>query len=600
MHLGLSLLASLLIHQSFAQEKYETVVRGSTFNSSSKVILDEAAIQKSKSPNITTLLATQANITISNSPIQPSSVFIRGGDSSHVLILVDGLPFYDPSTLQKTINLNDIDIKSVRRIEVIKGAQSVLYGGQALTGVIKIETFPKDIAQRARGAVEGGQRDYRKVSLEGHQPLRENQEILARGYFSEKNNRSPVLGSNVDYPQQLTGGDLGYLLIDDYDLFFKASRFEDLSALSTFSFATAGAEDTTDFTAKTTITSLTAGLRGKNWQIKPALWVGYQMGDRRYDQPSGGADDKYVSDLLNLRLETLPVDLESIQLLVGASAVRETLVQRNIRDEIQADAANELYGIFSKVTWLAMENLEVEAGVRSDYTLSNRKTIVTEQLGLTFFKDLKLEYATGFKSPSLSQLYAYAANPELKPEYSRTYSLTYTKEITEAQATSVTLFDSTFENLIATTGSPPNVRNVNISKGTSRGVEAQYTVRLPTRTRFDLNFGYQEPWDVDNARRLQKRPMHTGSIRIAQDFDQDEIGFETIWVGERVDRFSFVPVTYGSLPAYMISNLTYNHLFSENLTAYLRGNNIFNSRYEESRGYHNEGAFWFAGLEFRN
>src|SRR5690349_21361478 len=116
-------------------QKYETVIEDVSFNSASKVILDEETIKKSKAPSVTSLLATQANISVSSSNLQPGSIFIRGGDSSHILILVDGIPTYDASTIQKTMNLNTIDVKQIRRIEIIKGAQSVLYGGQALTGV---------------------------------------------------------------------------------------------------------------------------------------------------------------------------------------------------------------------------------------------------------------------------------------------------------------------------------------------------------------------------------------------------------------------------------------------------------------------------------
>lgn len=593
------LLGFLMLTTVFAQENYETVVEGSAFNSSSKIILNEEAIRKSKSPDITTLLSTQANITISNSSIQPSSIFIRGGDSSHVLILVDGLPFYDPSTLQKTINLNDLDIRSVRRIEVIKGSQSVLYGGQALTGVIKIETFPKEIEPKAKASLEGGQRDYRKISLEGHQPLRENQEVLARAFYSEKNNRSPVMGSSVDYPHHLLGGDLGYLYMDEYDFFFKASRFEDESKLPSLD-ASSRALDAVDFTAETTVTSFLTGLRGKNWKMKPQLWAGYQYGHRRYDQPSSAADDKYDSELLSLRFESLPVDLENFQLLAGASFTRETLLEKNIIDSVQADAANEMTGVFTKFSWLPVEVIEIEAGVRGDYILASRDRVVTHQMGLILFKDLKLEYATGFKTPSLSQLYSYAPNPDLKPESSKTYTLSYTRQLSQGQAASLTLFESSFENLITTMGAPPAVQNVNLAKGVSRGVEAQYSARFQSQTRFDFNYGYQEPWDVENARRLLRRPLHTGSVRLSQDFEKSDISFESVWTGERVDRFSFSPPSYGSLPAYIISNLAYTHELSENASAYLRGNNIFNDRYEESRGYHNEGAFWLVGVELRD
>ena len=89
-------------------------VSDQNFNSTDKIIIDHDEIQKSRASNLPALLATKANISISTNNVQPNSIYIRGGDSSHVLILVDGVPTYDASSPQRTINLfnmNKINIE---------------------------------------------------------------------------------------------------------------------------------------------------------------------------------------------------------------------------------------------------------------------------------------------------------------------------------------------------------------------------------------------------------------------------------------------------------------------------------------------------------
>ena len=73
-------------------------VSDQNFSSTNKIVIDQDEIKKSRSSNLPALLATKANISISTNNLQPNSIYIRGGDSSHVLILVDGVPTYDSSS----------------------------------------------------------------------------------------------------------------------------------------------------------------------------------------------------------------------------------------------------------------------------------------------------------------------------------------------------------------------------------------------------------------------------------------------------------------------------------------------------------------------
>ena len=170
----------------FAAE-YETTVRELSFKSTNKTVIDQETIEKSKAPNITTLLQSYANIAVSSTSFQQNTLFLRGGDSGQILILMDGVPVFDPGSAQRTLNLNNINLKSVRRIEVLRGPQTVIYGGQALAGVIKIETFGKDLQQVNGVGVEVGSSDYKQGQFFIERKADGNQGYLLRANNTVRN-----------------------------------------------------------------------------------------------------------------------------------------------------------------------------------------------------------------------------------------------------------------------------------------------------------------------------------------------------------------------------------------------------------------------------
>ncbi len=581
-------------------EKYETVVEGVAFNSASKVVLDQDAIKKSKAPDIATLLSTQANISVSNSNFQPGSIYLRGGDSSHVLILVDGMPVFDASTVQKTSSLNSIDIKSVRKIEIIKGSQSVLYGGQALTGVIKIETLPLEIESRAAGNLELGAYEFQKAGLSGVRQIDNTQGVIANAEWFYKNARSPVLDSEYRYPSRLSAGQVGYLYRDQFDSFIKVSGFNQLDNITTTG-NNQKAVDVSDFKASNQTIAVAAGLKAKNIKMRPQVLVGTQNTTRFYKEIATNTDEAYGSRLLHVRGEVTPIDLEQLRAVAGVNYSTE-FFDYSSRTSGKYNASTEKKGVFAKADYSLTKDLLLEAGIRGDYEMG-RDREDTFQIGLTAFENLKAEYSTGYKAPSLFQMFSvgYGGNPNLKAEKARSYSVSYEQPWESEQFSqlgSVTGFVTSFENLIQYVGAPPTGGYQNIGKAETRGVELAYAIKNKSGTRLDTNVGYQEPWDLTNSMRLIRRPLQSGSVRLSQNLDKDQFGIETLWNGDRVDRFG--SGSYGTLKGYNYSNGFYNHQVTDQISGYIRVNNIENVRFESSRGFYDEGRFWLLGMEMQN
>ncbi len=111
-------------------------------------VITKAQIEKSSGKTVAQILNEQAGITINgayNAPGSVQTIFLRGASSGRTLILLDGIPVSDPSMINNEFDLNLFSISDVERIEVCKGAQSTLYGSDAVAGVINIITVKKDI-----------------------------------------------------------------------------------------------------------------------------------------------------------------------------------------------------------------------------------------------------------------------------------------------------------------------------------------------------------------------------------------------------------------------------------------------------------------------
>lgn len=111
-------------------------------------VISKAQIELSTGKTVAQVLQEQAGITINgalNNIGTVQTVYMRGASAGRTLIMMDGIPLNDPSTITTDFDLNLFSINDVERIEVCKGAQSTLYGSDAIAGVINIITIKKDI-----------------------------------------------------------------------------------------------------------------------------------------------------------------------------------------------------------------------------------------------------------------------------------------------------------------------------------------------------------------------------------------------------------------------------------------------------------------------
>lgn len=602
----LSTLAFLAVASpALAQEipSFETVVEDVIFNTSTRTIIDEKTIRESRAPNITTLLSTQSNITITNTPFQPNSIYIRGGDAGHILIIVDGIPFYDASTIQRTFNLNSLDVKSVRKIEIIKGSQTVLYGGQALSGVIKIDTIPAELEQRTTLQGQGGTHNMKDLAFTHTELTGPNRAMLLRGQGTWRDSQSPVLDSSKTYGRNTWNGEAAYAWKAAVDGHVKAQYIQELNWSPT-SGMNYRIEDSDDFEQFYRQLAASTHLKFNELAWNPRLSLGIQNSARQFKQPPKpteppespdlGTDQNYSANLHTTRLDLTPIKTDKVQVQAGASYIYEQFLYKDKGVE-KTDVFSEQRGVFAKADIEIDKNLSVSIGARAE-NWQNKSPISTYQIGITAFQNTKLEFSTGYKIPSLFQLYSDYGNPDLQEERAQQWALSQDIPINEFQNFSITVFNSEYSNLIMTRGSFPNLRYDNVNKATSRGLELAYSLRSSDVSSWLFSYGYQEPRDVDSHTWLLRRPLVNGSVRYMFHSRPHSASLEIMGAGQRTDRITNTQSIM--LPGYMTANASYNYQFDELLTLYVRVNNLANYRYQETYSYYTEGTSAYVGAEY--
>ena len=111
-------------------------------------IISKKQLEKSAGKTVAQILNEQAGLIVNgalNNTGSAQTVFLRGASSGRTLILIDGIPMNDPSMINNEFNLNLLSINEIERIEICKGAQSTLYGSDALGGVINLITTKNDL-----------------------------------------------------------------------------------------------------------------------------------------------------------------------------------------------------------------------------------------------------------------------------------------------------------------------------------------------------------------------------------------------------------------------------------------------------------------------
>ena len=569
-----------------------------------------------------------------------ASVFIRGTDSDHVLVLRDGIPITDPSDPNGAFNFGVDTLGDVERIEVIRGPMSGIYGSGAIGGVINIITrkgsgdphgtveagagAPWQVETRANISGANGPFDYSAAVQSDQQ----------RGFDTTPQRESIYTGARNGYRDALGTVNLGYTPIDGTRLSIllrgRESKFglDELGEPSFDATQYTGTDDTW-FGRLGATTELFDGV------LESQLFLARSQTDRRYlegleanDPNMGFGDSRYHGTRTDLQWNNT-VHLPDVGPATNAAL---TFAYEHIADSSVSRVNTSTDGFAYQSDVRASDTSDAgHAGVQA--TLYKRLTVTADlreedaRYGGNAFtyraggvlalpeiwSRLKASYGTAFRAPSLYDLfgvdsYGYVGNPNLKPERSRGGEVGWAVDLPgfgrrDAATVEVTYFDTHVHDLIEYPFEPVYTAE-NVDEARMSGVESSLTLRPAPWLLAVASYTYTQARDLTDDTRLLRRPQNQASLDVrATPLPGLSIAPEIIYSGAYLDYLvddnGFALSTTGMMKAGTILNLTVTYDVTPKIQVFADGKNLAGSRYEPASGFQTPGASLLAGTRFR-
>jgi vitamin B12 transporter len=564
---------------------------------SSVTVIGREEIERRGATPVLDLLRTVPGLDVSQSggPGTVASVFIRGGNSNHTLVLIDGV--------RVTSNSGGFDFSGLRadnleRIEVLRGPQSTLYGSEAIGGVVSIITrrgrdgFHFELDGRA------GSLDTRDVRLQadGGTDRFDYSLSVADRRTDGLSAASERRGNTEKDPasDQTVSGRFGLALKADGRLDLVLRHVDADSSLDGFTLGV-GPTDDPNFTQQRRLSVASLQL------FQPVLdgWnLRVNASAERERSRLRDPDTSFNNAAIESRLGALSAQSElglgaADTLIVGVSKERRQGENAGGYDEeLDVDSA------YLENNWAWRQRLYLTAGARHDrYSRFGDKT--TWRVTGTYLWPgdawkLHGSYGTGFRGPSFDELFfPFAGNLGLRPESSEGYDAGVERSFRGgAVVAGVTWFQNRFKDLIGfdfTTSTFGNVR-----RAESRGVEASLRVRPRADLEIEASYTQDDTEDLATGLALARRPRHRLALVTAfEPWERLRGTASLVAVDDRIDSDGT------KMDDYERVDLSLDYRLREWVEPYLLVQNLFGESYEEVAGYTSPGFQALVGLRLR-
>lgn len=558
-------------------------------------VLDREIIQRSQARDLNDLLRGRAGITLANQggAGKLTTLFLRGSESDHVLVLVDGIRIGSPTS--GLAALQDLPLELIDRVEIVRGPRSSLYGADAIGGVIQVFTRREQQGFAPRLHVGGGSNDtieygtgfggrsgrgwfgadYSFRKTQGINACRGAGFPVFAGCFTDEpdrdgyENHALSLRGGIEFNEQWTleGHALRAEGQNDYD-----GSFVNYSE---------------------TVQQVIGGKLA--W--KPSEAVNVQLSAGRNVDSS----DNFLGSLPSGFFKT---DRDSATLQADFNLFEGHVLSAGfdwLRDRVDSDTIYDERERDNKAGFVQYQgrfgNQSFEASLRRDDNEQfGGHTTGGAAWGLNFAERWRVTvgYGTAFKAPTFNELYyPFFGNANLKPEESKTWELglAYRGDRFNARLDG---FDTRVDQLI-TFDSAINLPN-NIERARMRGAElgidttfAQWTLAasaswLDTENRVGFYRGNDLP----------RRARHSARIDLDRAFGKFRIGATAVGYGSRYDDVA----NRNRVGGYGTVDLRAEYALSDALSLQARVANVFDREYETVSYYNQPGREWFVTLRY--
>ncbi len=567
-------------------------------------VIDAGTIETRQAVDLVDLLATTPGVRFSRngSVGGVTGVSLRGAETTQTLVLIDGVKVNDPSGIGDGYDFGHLLTGNIRRVEVLRGSNSVVHGSQAIGGVVNVMTGTPATGFAGNASVDYGYSDTvnAKADISGSSGMVSGG--LGGAWFRTDGISSAVGGTERDgYENIAANGRLRFDFSEALSLDLRGYYIHADLDYDSFFGAPVDSSDVSKVDQYIGYAGLNLSLLDGTFTNRAA--VTWMRNDRDY-YFARGEEAAYGYSGNNLRFEYQGVysPVEAARLVFGYEHERPDYDFFGFGDEgsyrINIDSVYGL-AIVKPVTGLSMT-----AGVRHDdhsqfggATTLGANANYTPNAGATNFR---LSYGEGFKAPSLYQLYdRFSGNAALRPERSKSYDIGFDQSLDGERAMlSLTAFRRDTRNQI-------NYDNAtftygNLDRTRAKGVEATLTLRPVEALTVTGAYSYVDARDrsdgVNAGNRLARRAAH--AVSVSADYRWAfglSTGATVTMVGDSYDDAA----NSRRLDGYALLGLRASLPLTEQLEIYGRVDNLTDETYATAYGYGVYGRSAYGGVRVR-
>ena len=494
-------------------------------------LIGKNQIERKGANNLADLLSDELNISLSHDPSTGTGMQLQGISGENVKILIDGVPVI--GRMMGNIDLSQLDLSNVDHIEIIEGPMSVIYGSNALAGVINIITKDNKYSKFKAG-LNTYYESIGTYNASGNMSFKKKKSIISltggRNFFSGFDTDTSTRRAEYKPKEQYNTGLNYFLNGKKLKLKYKADLFSerllDKSNIISNPYSIKAYENWFQTLRANNNVQINQQL---SEQSAYSLLASYSYYNR--------TRKKYLKDMTTLETQLTTGDSDHDTTTFDAVAARGTynFNTKNKKINIQAGFDINLeYGVgkrmkngkeniqdyagFTGILWNLTPNFSVQPGLRASYNTKYNSPIVPSfNLKYVLKKfNFRASYARGFRAPSLKELYLYfydsnhqiEGNEDLEAEYSHNYNVSTGYSFgTKKNKFGITLksYYNQIENMITLVNADPenelHYTNKNIGQFSSLGGEANIQYKYLPFLKIDAGIariGRTSVYDAEN------------------------------------------------------------------------------------------------------
>lgn len=535
---------------------------------------------------------------------QQSSLFIRGTESRHVLVLIDGVRL-NQAGISGSSDMSQIPISLVQRIEYIRGARSAVYGSDAVGGVVNIITRRDNDGTTLNAGI--GSHSYQNYNGSTQQKIGENTTVTAaaaythtKGFDLAPKEVSPRQYDKDGFLSKSLWLGVEHQFSSEILAYARAYGYDNRTSYDVSEYAGVSVD-----TRKLYSRTYETGLKYHQGKYSSSLMGSYGYSkDYNFDPRKGQYSESANLDeskQYNIQWGNSYL-LDKGNISAGIDYQRQSIEPSSYAMINEKQTLNNT-GIYLTGQYAIIDSVTAEAAIRSDHH-SEFNWHTTWQSGLSweFHEGYKLvgSYATAYKAPNLTQLYAYSSsaygttlgNPNLKPEESKQWEIGV-EGTTGSLFWQVNAYHNDIDNLIAYKSGYPTSTYENIGEAEIKGVEwvGEFETGI---LHHQVTYQYVDPRNKKTDKVLERRAKQQVKYQLDWAIDKVDMGLTYQYIGSRYDNdYSQFPSRRVKQGGVSLWDLTAAYPITSHLTIRGKIANMFDKDYETAYGYRTAGREYF-------